>query len=128
MAFYRFINKHYETSLKEDSERDLCSYSQNKKAVIIKKLVLFCIKEQDLIVEKIGKISALHQLYPYFLDLIKQDTILSNGMIYSGEISQNSKYLLLNSLKKWLQKNNVYLFIGSVNDIVEYLKNSSHAV
>lgn len=105
-------------------ERELCYYKQANHPNIIQSIVLFQITEQSLFVERISATSALHQLYPYFLDVVKQDVLLSQSLLFSGYNSNHVKQLLACHLESWLKHHYVSFYSGTKEDIIQYLKNT----
>lgn len=105
-------------------ERELCYYKQINQPNIIHSIVLFQLTEQPLFIERISSTSALHQLYPYFLDVIKQDVLLSQSLLFSGFNSNHVKQLLACHLESWLKHHHVSFYSGTKEEIIQYLKNN----
>lgn len=105
-------------------ERELCYYRQENQPNLIHSIILFQLTEEPLFIEKISSTSALHQLYPYFLDVIKQDVLLSQSLLFCGYNSNHTKQLLACHLESWLKHHNVSFYSGTKKDIIQYLKNT----
>jgi hypothetical protein len=89
------------------------------------KFNLFSVSEQEFTQVELSPESALHQLYPYFMDTVKSDVLLTQSMIYGGVISDIAKQSLLKKLKEWLSSHKVEVLIGSVQDILDYIKGNT---
>ncbi len=68
--------------------------------------------------EKIGATSALHALYPFFLDVVNADTIIGDAL-YSSEVTQKQKATLVKMLQSMLEKTPVHTVTGSLPFVVD---------
>lgn len=112
------------TPILEQNERVLCTYHKTLIQPNIKKVILFNLtntREIPLMVEKLSSQNALHQLYPYFLDIMKQDVLLSNNLLFESNIKTESKNYLINNLKTWLKTHEVYFYSGSKECVIQAL-------
>lgn len=91
---------------------------------VINKLYFFAIEGCELKVIPVNATSALHQLYPFFLDVVKEDVILTNNLIFEGRIESIAKLKLVNSLKSWLQFHTLEVLIGTPDDVLNYVKDN----
>jgi hypothetical protein len=83
----------------------------------IKKLILFQISENNKIIDIKG-ISKVHQLYPFFMDIIKNDCIVQNGdLIFSPIYSEKQKSILFNHLKN--MKEELIFKSGNIDFLIE---------
>lgn len=65
-------------------------------------------------------LSALHRLYPYFLDTVHQDVVVCNGeALYAGETPPQSRHFLLQALRKSLQYTPVQQLTGTSRQLAE---------
>lgn len=103
-------------------ERELCYYKQMTQPNTIESIVLFQFSKDPLFIERISATSALHQLYPYFLDVVKQDVLLSQSLLFSGYNNNHVKQLLACHLESWLKEHHVSFYSGTKEDIIQYLK------
>jgi len=69
-------------------------------------------------IEKLSKPSALHRLYPYFLDTVNADTIYGDNLI-DGVVDSKTKQTLIKKLKETLSKTQVYVISGSLDFITK---------
>jgi len=67
--------------------------------------------------ERIGSMSALHTLYPFFLDTVNADTIIGESL-YSNEVTQKQKTTLVKMLRTMLKKTPVRTVTGSLPFVV----------
>lgn len=73
--------------------------------------------------EKIEPLSALHRLYPYFMDTVNADTLMCNGeYVFIGTAPTGTQKKLSAKLKKALSKIPVYHLSGSMDFISKKLK------
>lgn len=91
----------------------------------IKSIYLHNVTDQPLTIEELSSDSALHECYPYFMDTIKTDVVVGRGKgLFNGETSLSSKKRLMKNLTDWTSANRVFKISGSIDDIVNTLKNS----
>jgi len=62
--------------------------------------------------------SALHTLYPYFLDTVNADIVIGKD-VFNGSVSQETKKYLAGRLGKAVERVPVYSAAGSLSFIVE---------
>lgn len=113
--------------IEENGERFLMTTLDKVYPEIIKNIYLFFITPIDLVVKKLPLGSSMHELYPFFLDTIKTDTIIGNGQfIFNGNNSQLAKETLIQHLNTWVLANNhnVEILIGRKEDIMSYVTQS----
>lgn len=89
----------------------------------INHLYLFVLNEKPLQVLDVSPDSAVHQLYPFFLDTIKQDVILTGNLVYSGFTHIDRKVNLIKLLRQWLEAHPLKVLIGKKEHIIEAIKN-----
>jgi hypothetical protein len=98
------------------------SYKDNK----IQTIYLLNINDGEFKVNALSALSALHTLYPYFMDKIKEDIILGGGeIVFSGKISSLAQQQLIQRLKKMVESIPVMSLWGNAQDCAEYLIHSS---
>ena len=89
----------------------------------IKAIVLVGLNDGVKEKNKLSHNSALHKLYPFFLDVVNADTILCDGKeIFTGLPPKGGQRFLARSLETALKKIPVYSLKGSLPFVVENLK------
>lgn len=88
----------------------------------IKKIVLVQLNDGVDKHESLTGISALHTLYPYFVDTERADVILSNGKaMLSGTISDVRRQTLITQLTNSLEKVPTFNIIGSLDKVTDQI-------
>ena len=102
-------------SLKEDG------YEMSK-SLSIRKIILIRLDDAKEETHQLSESTALHVLYPYFLDTVNADTILGEDMkIIAGIASQEVREFLARSLSERLKHVPVYFISGSSGYICEQI-------
>ena len=71
---------------------------------------------------KVSEVSALHKLYPFFMDAVNADTIIC-GKVLVGISSLETQQFLVDNLVKVLKDIPVYSISGSMDFIIKSLEN-----
>jgi uncharacterized protein (TIGR00661 family) len=88
----------------------------------IKKIVLVQLNDGVDKHERLTEISALHTLYPYFVDTERADVILSKGKaMFSGTISDVRRQALITQLTNSLEKVPTFNIIGSLDKVTDQI-------
>lgn len=92
----------------------------------INRIYLLNINDGEFKVSPLSPLSALHTLYPYFMDKIKEDIILGGGeIVFSGKISEkiaeSVQNQLIQKLKNLVESIPVATLWGSAEQCAQYL-------
>lgn len=88
-------------------------FYSHKKSVKINKIFIVRLNSGVREEIKLSSLSALHQLYPYFLDVVNADTIvLSGDDVFSSQLSKETNRLLAKNLFKSLKHCSAYYLTG----------------
>lgn len=92
----------------------------------INRIYLLNINDGEFKVSPLSPLSALHTLYPYFMDKIKEDIILGGGeIVFSGKISEKIiegvQNQLIQKLKNLVESIPVATLWGSAEQCAQYL-------
>ena len=91
----------------------------------VKVIYLLNINDKPLRVERLSEISALHTLYPYFLDKTHEDILLNAAeIVWQGNISKKVNKKVVKKLQNIVKHIPVFTLWGSVEECVQYLKSS----
>lgn len=89
-------------------------------AVPIKAIVTVRLNDYTEEIKEINPLSALHILYPYFLDVVNADVVVSNtGDVFVGTPPKDTEKFLVSHLKSALENTPVYSLIGSASFAAE---------
>lgn len=89
-------------------------------SVRIRKILITRLNDGHEECNQLSKASALHTLYPYFLDTVNADTVLFDGhTVYPGTPPAGAQKHLAQQLRKVLQEIPVYTVIGSLDHITD---------
>ncbi len=89
----------------------------------IKAIVLVSLNDGEQENDRINPTSALHKLYPYFLDTVNADTVLCDGdIVYIGTPPSGTQEYLARNLKEILVSLPVYSIKGSIDFISNAIK------
>ncbi|MBI5066225.1 hypothetical protein HZA97_08370 [Candidatus Woesearchaeota archaeon] len=91
-------------------------YDQSKKANI-KAIILVRLNDGVKEFDEMNRLSALHNLYPYFMDAVNADTIIQDK-VFVGTPPKGIQELLARKLSKTLKKIPVYSITGPKSFIV----------
>ncbi len=87
---------------------------ENKKSVRVKAIVMTRLNDYEKEYKKINPLSALHNLYPFFLDVVNADVVMSNAEdVFIGTPPKGTEKYLAEHLKRVLENTPVYSLIGS---------------
>ncbi len=96
----------------------------SKKNFFIKGIILPHLNDGVTECTHLSEKSALHTLYPFFLDVVNADVIIGED-IFSGEVNENLKKKLVFHLRKILKKIPVYEISGSKEFILSKISKMS---
>jgi len=89
---------------------------------VLKSIVLIGHLEGYSEFKELSSLSALHALFPFFLDVVNADTVLCDGgAVYSYEAGTPAKELLARNLEKSLRNTKIYSIKGSKNFVFDTL-------
>lgn len=94
----------------------------NSKAIKINAIILVRLNDGVKEFTKLTNLSALHTLYPYFMDTINADVIINNK-VFIGTPPKGSQELLARKLSKTLKRTPVYSITGSKQFIINKITN-----
>lgn len=124
LSVRKSVRVNFEPSLIAESRNIFdCKVKQSKQ---VYNIYLFQLSSNNLFIEKIKKESAIHQLYPYFLDIIKSDTIIDTQHVFEGKVTKITKEFLIKKLKKTLSTLSVQFVSGRKEDIVKMIMELNH--
>lgn len=110
------------TLLHSSTERNLYQYDTVKQPQNIQSISLFQLHE-GFKRKTIEGISVVHQLYSFFIDIVKSDCFMQNGnLLFSPTYCESKKKDLFNALHNILTP--VYFVSGNVESIVLFIKNN----
>lgn len=93
---------------------------EKRKEVLIKAIMLVNLNDGSTKSETLGSLSALHTLYPYFIDTERADVILEAGKaVFSGNLKTELKARLLTLLGLGLKSIPTLQVSGSLESIVD---------
>lgn len=88
----------------------------------INRIYLLNINDGEFKVSPLSPLSALHTLYPYFMDKIKEDIILGGGeIVFSGKITEKVHNQLIQKLKNLVESIPVATLWGRAEQCAQYL-------
>jgi uncharacterized protein (TIGR00661 family) len=93
------------------------------KSVPIKQIFLVGLNEGGTTHSMLTPLSALHHLYPLFLDKQREDTLIGGGLVFfDGSTPKEGREKLAKNLSAALQKIPVYQTIGSMEDVSAFIR------
>jgi hypothetical protein len=97
-------------------------YYTNEKRVPIKAVVLLYLNDGKDSIEVFSKISAIHNLYPYFMNSQKEDVLLNEGnFVFDGTITPEIKQKNVPRLSNGIRKIRTVKVIGSMDYVTEHV-------
>lgn len=97
------------------------SYAQSHK-IPIKQIFLIGLNDGPLFDSEISSLSALHELYPFFLDRQREDILVGADQgFFNGAIAQELKESLVKKLHSSLQKIPVYRAKGTLEEVTAFI-------
>lgn len=97
------------------------SYAQSHK-VPIKQIFIIGLNDHPLFDSEISPLSALHELYPFFLDRQREDTLVGADQgFFNGAVAQELKESLVKKLHASLQKIPVYRVKGNLEEVTAFI-------
>jgi hypothetical protein len=95
-------------------------YYANGKRVPIKAVVLLNLNDGRDSIQEFSRLSAVHNLYPYFMDTAKEDVILNDGKyVYDGSVSRKVKQKNEPRLASGIKKIRTFKIIGSMDYVTD---------
>lgn len=91
-------------------------------SVPIKQIFLIDLNERPLFCSKLSSLSALHELYPFFLDRQREDILVGADQgFFNGAIDQKLKKALVKKLYASLKKIPVYRVKGNLEEVTRFI-------
>lgn len=96
------------------------------KEVVIKRIVLVALNDTRESITQLSPTSALHTLYPLFLDKQREDILVdSDAAFLDGAISKEERIGFVKSLKTAMETIPVYKAVGSLEKVGAFIANKS---
>lgn len=93
-------------------------YYSSKSVVAIKKIILVSLNDGIEVIQQLSPISALHTLYPFFMDKQREDILVEGGQaFFDGAISKEIRAGLAKKLKLALEEIPVYKAVASLERV-----------
>ncbi|KKP95878.1 MAG: hypothetical protein US13_C0002G0188 [candidate division TM6 bacterium GW2011_GWE2_36_25] len=100
------------------------SYYTNLKRVPIRQIFFVKLNDGRCIDTQFNSLSALHSLFPIFLDKHREDVLLgADQELLNGNVKKKIKKYLAQKLYESLKKIETYNIVGSLNDVTNFIKN-----
>jgi uncharacterized protein (TIGR00661 family) len=99
----------------------------SKNSVPIKKIILVSLNDGVEVVQHLNPASALHTLYPFFIDKQREDILVEGDQaFFDGSISKEIRKVLAKNLKLALEDIPVYKAVASLEKVTDLVNNKSY--
>lgn len=101
------------------------NYYATNKSVAIKQICFVDLNDGILTTTKLSPLSALHSLYPFFLDKQREDILIgADQALLEGSIAQEIKKELVKNLYRALQNIPVYKISASLQEVTQFIQST----
>lgn len=102
------------------------AYYSEEKAVPIKKIIFVGLNDNVEVIQQLTPISALHMLYPFFMDKQREDILVEgNQAFFDGMVSREIRAGLAKNLKVSLEEIPVYKAVASQKKITALINGNA---
>lgn len=117
------VGKAVETSSRHSFSLKMEYYPTEKK-VPIRGVVLLYLNDGRDSLEEFSKLSAIHNLYPHFIDSQKEDVLMNDGnYVFDGTVTRDVQQKNVPRLSQAIKKIRTVKVIGSMNYVSEQVMN-----